>query len=63
MHIKVYTFYLKYYYFMIKDFGIVFHAPIANILFLHLIRIGLTILGTILKDAAKYSILISLTSS
>ena len=62
MHIKVYTCYLKYYYFVIEDFGMVFYASIVNALFLYWIKIGLTILDTILKDAAECSTLISMNN-
>ena len=46
-----------------EDFGIVFYIYTANTLSLYFIRIGSTILGAILKDVAKCSILISLTNS
>ena len=49
MCIKLFVSYLKYYYFVFKDFGIVFYAPVENILFLHLIRIGSTMLSLILQ--------------
>jgi hypothetical protein len=62
MYVKACLCCLKFYYFAIKDFNIVFYIPIVNILSLHLIRIGLTVLVIILKNAAEYSTLISITN-
>ena len=45
------------------NLGMVFYTPLANMLSLFLIRIGLTVLGVILKEAAEYGIFISITNS